>query len=123
MKRENVLFLLMFVTILIVRLGVFFIPNVDVMVGEFIIHHFWFGILLMMIGWFVRKRYIGIVLFAMGLGLFIDEFVFMLFGAGGDVEYWGWFSVGCVGILIGFVFFLRGRIFYFMQKPFKGKIL
>ncbi len=124
MKRRNLFYLLFVSTVIVIRLGVFFVPNVDFTFLDFVLHHFWFGILLISVSFlFMKKKHFRIILFAIGCGLFVDELAFMMMGAGGDNEYWGWLSVGgtiLIGCIVGI---FRKNLLIFIQKPFKDKIL
>ena len=89
-KKENLFYILLILTIISIRLGVFLIPEVDVSFIGLNIHHFWFGVIIVLIALIVPKKYdwVKIVLYAIGLGLIVDQLVFMLLGAGKDAQYW-----------------------------------
>ncbi len=120
MKRKNLLYLSFILTIVIIRVGVFLIPGVDITVGKFILHHFWFGVLLLMINFFIKEGRFNqkFILFGIGLGLFLDELIFMLLGGGGDLQYWNIYSVIGTMLIVLLIFFLRGEILGFYTKTF-----
>jgi hypothetical protein len=90
MKRENLFCLLIILTIIIARISVIIVPEVDIRFLDIIIHHFWFGVILLFIGLIIskKKEYLKIFLYGIGIGLIIDQLVFMILGAGKDKQYW-----------------------------------
>lgn len=90
MKKENLFYLLIVITILITRISIIIVPEFDIKLFDVVIHHFWFGIVLFLAGLIIPKnnRYLKIVLYGIGVGLVIDQLVFMILGAGKDKEYW-----------------------------------
>ena len=101
-------------TILVTRLSVFLIPEVDVTFGGIIIHHFWFGAILLLGALFIPENNpFRIWLYAVGSGLFVDQLVFMILGAGNDKEYWSLPSVLGTIVLTGLIFFTRKRLVQF----------
>jgi len=112
MKRKDLFYLIFFLTILIIRISIFLVPNIDIKFFDLVIHHFWFGILLISISIFIQKKYNlkKIYTFAIGLGLVIDELIFILLGAGGDKIYWGLLPLlGTILLVIG-IFLIRKKI-------------
>lgn len=109
MKKENSLFILIVCTVLVIRLSVFLVPNIDIHVGDINIHHFWFGIILILISLLVSKRSPKFWLWGIGIGLAIDQLFFMLLGAGTDTEYWAGASVYGAIICLIIVFILRKK--------------
>ncbi|MAG78228.1 hypothetical protein CL616_02570 [archaeon] len=93
------------ITILILRVSVLLVPEVDVTFFNVIVHHFWFGIPIFVLGYFLRKSWI----LGVGLGFMIDQLFFLLLGGGGDIEYWGLPSMSGVLVLVGLL--LGRRIF------------
>lgn len=88
MNKSNLLYLIIVLTILIMRISVLLVPEVDVMIFDVIIHNFWFGIILMLIGIFIPNSNVKVLMYGIGAGLVIDQAVFMMLGAGKDKEYW-----------------------------------
>jgi len=90
MKRENLFYLILIATILITRISIIIVPEVNIKFLDIVIHHFWFGVILMIIGLIIPKQkvYPKILLYGIGAGLIIDQLIFMILGAGKDKEYW-----------------------------------
>jgi len=109
MKKKNLFYLIFVLTIILVRLLVFLIPDVEITLGNFVVHHFWFGVLLLILGILVKRK-IRFWFVAIGLGLALDQLVFILLGGGRDAQYWAWPSVVSVVVLAIFVFALRKRL-------------
>ena len=88
---------LFIITIVIIRFGVWLVPEVDMKIGPLVIHHYVFGLLLVGLTLFLSlvfgfNQYLGYVL-AIGLGLFIDELGFIMIGGKKDKEYWSWQAI------------------------------
>ena len=103
MKKEDKLFLISFITIILVRISVFVNP-VHLIIFGIIIHHFWIGLALMLIGFMYREK-IRLLCLGVGVGLMIDEFGFMINGGGSFTEYWSLYSIISVIVLLG-IFYL-----------------
>lgn len=119
MKKGILFFLLVIATVLITRVSIFLIPEVDIKIFNIIVHHFWFGIFLLVIGLFITRenKKIKLIFYSIGTGLIIDEFIFILLGSGGDAQYWAVYSMVSVIALIIIVFYERKLITkYFMKK-------
>jgi hypothetical protein len=116
MKKENFLYLLIFLTLLIVRVSVFLIPEVTIKFLGLIIHHFWFGIILIAIGFFIsrKKSFPKLLFYSIGIGLFIDQLVFMILGAGTDQQYWALPSLLSAIILLIIIFPFRKKMAEFI---------
>ena len=112
MKRENLFYLLVLVTILISRISIIIVPEVDIKFLNIIIHHFWFGVILMAIGFLIPKQKTSskIWLYGIGAGLIIDQLVFMLLGAGQDKEYWALPSLLGTIIIASVIFPIRQKV-------------
>ena len=113
MKKESFFYLLFILTILSVRILVMVFPEIDLNVSGVIIHHFWFGVILIFLVFLIPKQkiYLKMLFLGLGGGLILDELVFILLGAGNDKEYWALPS------LIGTV------IFTMIVYPFRKKII
>ena len=95
-------------TILVTRLSVFLIPEVDVTVVGLVIHHFWFGAILLFCAFLIPENHsFRMLLYGVGSGLFADQLVFMLLGAGNDKQYWSLPSISGVAVFIVVIFFIR----------------
>lgn len=112
MRKENLFFLSFLATIVITRLSVFFIPNVDIYLGDWIVHHFWFGVILISFIFVIPKEHktIRSILFGIGAGFILDQLVFMILGAGGDKEYWALPSSMSITIFTILIFFTREKL-------------
>jgi len=86
MREENLFALMMVATIVLTRVSVWFVPNVDLMFAGRVWHHVWVGLLLLSL-YLVVPLWKGAVA-AVGLGLILDELVFLALGGGNDPEYW-----------------------------------
>lgn len=112
MLGPNELFLITLATVLIIRLGVKLVPNKDVKLFGVIIHHFWMGVALVVIGWFLPFiPYVSVLVIGIGLGLIADHLVYMFLGAGGDPEYWAKGSLIGAGATLVLIFIFREEIF------------
>lgn len=123
MKRENLFYLLVIITILILRISILLVPEVDITAGSIIIHHFWFGVILFLVGLIMPKRseYLHIFLYGIGMGLIIDQSVFMMLGAGRDKEYWALPSLLGAIIIASVLFPIRQKLTNFLlQKGAKS---
>lgn len=110
LQKPTLFFILLVSTIFVIRLSVFLVPEVNITFLGLVIHHFWFGVILLLGAFFTPEKYsVRIFLYSIGSGLFVDQIVFMLLGAGNDQEYWALPSVLGVIILIAVVFFLKKR--------------
>ncbi len=110
MKEENKFYLLIVGTIFIIRISIMIVPNVDITIFNNVIHHFWWGIALLVTGFIIpeNKKSLKIVFYGIGLGLVIDQLVFMILGGGGDTEYWSLPSLG--GAVVGaIILYLRRK--------------
>ncbi len=107
MKKDNLIFIIITCTVLAIRLSVFLVPNIDINVSGFIVHHFWFGLFMILVSLLISNNLTRIYLCSIGIGLTIDQLFFMLSGAGGDKEYWSILSIyGAIFSLI-IIFLLR----------------
>ena len=106
---SNLFFLIFITTIIIIRFGIYAFPNIDLKLGGLIIHHFWFGIILIVVSILIKHKNVRLIIFAIGSGLAIDQFVFIVLG-GGDLTYWNALSTMSTIILIMIVFLWREKI-------------
>ena len=103
MKNENLFFLVIVFTVIVIRVSVFIIPEIDVRFLGIVVHHFWFGIFPITAGFLLSKKceYCKLFLYGIGAGLMIDEMLFMILGGGSDEEYWTIFSsIGTIVIIV-----------------------
>ncbi len=103
-------------TIFAARLWVFILPPyVSTQVGTTPVHHFWIGLVVIILGWQLSYK-MKVPIVAFGAGLFVDELAFILLGGGGDVQYWSQFSVTGLFIFIIVTLLLVPRIIFFMKR-------
>jgi uncharacterized membrane protein len=74
MTPGNEFFLIFFCTVLITRVLLYFKPIPSPTVGGFRTHHYMYGIIAIAVGFFTHS----IILYAIGLGLFIDELAYLI---------------------------------------------
>ena len=96
-RHRSVLLLLSLVaTFVAVRVCLHFAPDTDLNVGRFNIHHLFAGLLLIVAGGVPlvigiesrRRRDLAIVVFAIGLSLALDEWVYLIATDGSNASYW-----------------------------------
>lgn len=114
LQKSTLFFILFIVTILITRLSVFLVPEVNITFVGIVIHHFWFGVVLLLCVLFIPEKHSArIFLYGVGSGFFVDQLVFILLGAGTDAEYWSLPSVMGTVVLAGMIFFIRRKVIQF----------
>ena len=74
MASADQFFLIFLCTILITRIFLFYKPISSPTIGNFRMHHYMYGIAAIIIGLIMNS----IVIYAIGLGLFIDELTYLL---------------------------------------------
>ncbi len=121
MKRENLFYLIMILTILIARISIIIVPEVDMKFLDIVIHHFWFGVVLMIVGLLIPKQkfYLKILLYGIGAGLILDQLIFIILGAGKDKEYWALPSLLGMIIIALVIYLIRRRLTNFLLKGTK----
>lgn len=112
MKKENLFYIAYILTILVIRIGVFLFPQRKIIIDGTIIHHFWIGVILVLIFLIIPKIYnsFRMILFSIGLGIITDELIFMILGGGTVQEYWSIYSVSGTIILAAITFVIRKEI-------------
>ncbi len=94
---KNIFFPVFFATIVIARLVVFIYPNTLPTISGLQIHHYMIGVLLILVGIFGRS----LVLYTIGLGLFIDQLAFIIIGGKTPDDYFSMVSMlGTLGFVI-----------------------
>lgn len=118
MKKENIFYLIILLTILISRISIIIVPEVDIKIFDIVIHHFWFGIVLLIIGFIIsnEKMYFKIFLYGIGAGLVIDQSTFMILGAGKDKEYWALPSLLGTLIITFVIYPVRSKLINYLLK-------
>ncbi len=96
------------ITIFLSRILVWLIQERSLYLFGFEIHHFYLGVLLVMLAGFSRffsknkkLNKIDLIGFGIGNGLILDQFIFILFTNGNHTEYFSRFSIlGSLGLII-----------------------
>lgn len=97
-------------TVFLSRMSVVFWPDGEFILFGLVVHHFWYGIFILFLLCLVPQINKGLknIFLAMALGFIADELIFIICGAGGDVEYWNWYSwSGAVFLVL--IFYLIGQ--------------
>jgi hypothetical protein len=117
MKNGDIFFLSVFITIIVARLSVVLFPESDIYIFGLNFHHFWTGLIIILLSLFLikTKSSLGIVIFGIGAGLVSDQLVFMLLGGGGDKEYWSFIPTSSVVIIICIIFCIRKYLSFFVE--------
>lgn len=112
MKKENLLFLLSVLTILVIRIGLLLFPNGKVMIGHVHFHHLWIGLTIVILTLLLFKKFtkLRLLLFSIGLGAMVDEAALLFLGVSRVGGYWQTYSVVGVCAATVFVFILRKQI-------------
>lgn len=110
-KKEDFFYLFFIIAIVATRWYLAVFPSHLVIVG-FTIHHFWTGLVLTVIAFLLSSKFekIKLILFGVGLGLLVDEFVFIMVGGYDFEQYWAFYSVVGVFVLLWVVYFFRMKI-------------
>lgn len=106
MQESDLFFIIFLATILFTRICLYFKPISSPTIKGFRLHHYMYGIILMIIGFFIN----AIPIYAIGLGLFVDELPLFIIGGWHWKEYK---SMPCIlGVIVGIllVFILREQL-------------
>ncbi len=106
MKKHMTFFSIFLATIVISRVFLWIRPTSSPTVYGFRMHHYMYGIVLVVLGLAVRNK----TVYAIGLGLLLDEVPLLMMGGSTYQEYFSAPSLVGVGALIGAVFFSKERI-------------
>ena len=127
-KHSNELFFIAaFLTVIVIRSAIYlsryFMPETHLIYKGYIIHHFWFGFIFILISLLVSSKYLKMksILLGAGFGPIIDELVFMIYGGGGYSNYWSLPSVLGMMLCLIVVFVFRRRISYTHKTDKKQK--
>ena len=111
MKKEDIFWFIVFITIIITRAGVMLFPNKNIYFFGLLVHHFWAGIFLIIISLLIHKsNLLKLFLYSIGTGLVVDQLVFIILGAGGDAEYWANLSVYGTLLVLFIVYMARKKM-------------
>lgn len=73
-ELSNQFFVIFFATVLTTRFFIYFFPISSPTIGKFRLHHYMYGIAVALLG----ITFNSIVIYAIGLGLFVDELTYLL---------------------------------------------
>lgn len=94
---KNNFFLFFLAAIVLARTIIFIYPNVMVTVGDVRAEHYMLGVVLILVGIFSRS----VILYSLGLGLFIDQLAYLIIGGKTDQDYFSEVSMlGTLGFVI-----------------------
>lgn len=114
-KRAQLILAGMIVTFVAMRLFLYFAPNADLNAGRYNIHHFFTGVIVMSITGILLGAFEdgGRILsmaatgFGVGLGLTLDEWVYLIATDGSNASYWlpvsVWSSIIAIGLAGAFI--------------------
>lgn len=105
MSIVNTFFLIFIITIFVVRIFLFIKPTASPTISRLRLHHYMYGLICIIIGLLLHWR----VIYAIGLGLFVDELTYILIGGKTHKDNYSKIS------LIGTVFFI---IIVFMLRNY-----
>lgn len=105
-------FFIFFATVVIIRVALYLYPLPAPTIGGLRTHHYMYGLLAVAAGLATKSM----PLYAIGMGLFIDEATFVL--TGGQTHQDNYSNISLLGtlILVGLIFVLRG----YLARPFEG---
>ncbi|MBI1968689.1 hypothetical protein HYS49_02160 [Candidatus Woesearchaeota archaeon] len=108
MERKLYFFAIFFITILIIRTFLYVHPTPGPTINGFRIHHYMFGLVLAPIGALAGS----IALYAMGVGLFIDELGYLIIGGKTHEENYSKASLLLLGLFIMLTFLFREQLLF-----------
>ena len=112
MKKENIFFIILTLTILLIRTEVFLYPSNHVSTNGLVVNHFWIGVIFILFVLFLSKSYnkSKLVIFSIGLALVVDELTFIIFSSRTINDYWSVYSILGVIIIMIIIFMYRGKL-------------
>ena len=114
MSAENYFFLIFFITILLTRVFIFFKPIPSPTVKNFRLHHYMYGFVLMLASLLIKN----ITMFAIGLGLFVDELAYLLLRGKTHRHNYSFPSLLGTALFVLFIFLVRAKLIKFVSIPF-----
>ncbi len=109
----NIYFFFTFlITILATRLFLFLRPIPAPTIGKFRTHHYMFGLLGIVVGLLIHS----VLVFAIGLGLFVDELTYILIGGKTHADNYSKISLLGTLFFIVLVFIFRNNLIYIFQN-------
>jgi hypothetical protein len=109
-KMSNYFFIVFLITIVAVRVLIFLHPVPAPTIGKFRTHHYMFGI----IGVILGLLFNSILIYAIGLGLFVDELTYLLMRGKSHEDNYSKTSLLGTLLFIIIVFLLKDYLLFFM---------
>ena len=106
MQPENFFFLIFLLTILITRVFLYFKPTPSPTIKGLRLHHYMFGLIILVFSLVMKN----LILYSIGLGLFIDEFTFLLMRGKNHKDNYSKISLIGTAIFILIVFIFKKYI-------------
>lgn len=118
LSPENKFFLIFIATILMIRIVLFIIgvyatnpDTIGLTIFGFRLHHYMYGLILIPFGILLRNLF----LYAIGVGLFINELTYLLIRGHTHADNYSWISMAGTVVLIIIVFLLK-KYFIFPKE-------
>ena len=112
---SNYFFLIFLATVVITRLFIFVFPIPAPTFGKFRINHYMYGL----IGIFAGLTFNSVMIYAIGIGLFVDELTYLLIGGKNHKDNYSKISLFGTLFFVILVFIFRN----FFILPFINKLL
>ncbi len=113
MNKNNYFFTIFFLTILFIRIFLFFKPISSATVTGFEwFHHYIFGLVLFVSGLLVSY----LIIYSIGLGLFVDELTFLLINGNSHEDNYSIISLSGTVLFVLIIFFSRKFFVNFFEK-------
>jgi len=96
-------FYIFLVTIVIVRVFLFLKPVPSPTIGKFRMHHYMYGLLAVALGLLIGS----LVIYAIGLGLFVDELAYLLIRGKTHTDNYSWASLFGTSLFVVIVFVFK----------------
>lgn len=108
MRGPDQLFAVFLFTILVTRVVLFLWPIASPTINGFRLHHWMYGVALVAIAVAISNPSI----YAVGLGLFVDEVTFILVKGRSHKENFSFISLIGTAVFVSLAYLLRGEIFW-----------
>ena len=102
----NAFFLIFLLTVIITRLFVFYLPISSPTFGKLRIHHYMYGIILI----FISFLFSNLIVYAIGLGLFVDELTYLLIRGKTHKDNYSIISLSGTLFFVILIFLLRNYL-------------
>lgn len=108
MNKTEYFFLIFFLTVFIVRVFLYIRPTPGPTISGFRIHHYMIGLALMPIGYLITN----LVIYAVGLGLFIDELTYVLISGKNHKDNYSIISLSGTAVFVILIYLLREKLVF-----------